>query len=495
VSNLTEAEELELLELEAEAAQAEAPAPKPEDGVLSRGVKWIGRQASRLPAAIRGGVQAIQGGDPRTAATSRNPIVMAGRGFMDPESVQSPAQMMANAGVSTEPKMQVRAPTVDDQIMAHAKGLPPPIADTTYTTPAEEIGTAVDLMTPTGLELLPFPIRRAMAATGRRMERGGTSSIQSALKPSRQLRNAPSPYRSENFLTERPGAPEGGLASIRGKERTLENITEFHDRIGAAQDALLDNVLQVDLTEAIANAARDVNEAISRGGDQALGLSVRDAEPIRREIENWMQAASEVSPNGVTNGHNARQFRGSLAHEARYNGPETTNARRVVAATIRERLNETLGQLSPEFRALDRQFAETIPLRNAVADALGRTGNNYPIGLRTSMILATGGASIPMDLGKALLVEGTSNFPLAVATAKAGRSLSGRAAAVAPFETLPIPALQAARATAMPENVVPFRMRNVAEGEDEQNLPPWARRPTDPISDLASRPSIVPRMP
>lgn len=451
-------------EAEAEAKRQPQKQSEPSDGSMwSSAAGWVGRQLSRVPAAIRGGVQALQTGDPRSNA--RNPIAMASRGFMDPDAVQTSGEMMARAGVSTEPKMQVWTPPPDAAIMARNMNLPPPLADTTYTTPAEEMGTAFDVLAPTGLEFVPPPLLRAMGASGRGMQRAGTEAIQSSLKPSRQLQNIPVPYNSENFLTPRPGAPEGGLASVMGKGRTMENIEALHDRLGTAQDALLQQMPEVDLLDAIANASRDIEEAISRGGNQALGLSARDAAGLRAEINHWSDAAERVSPSGTTNGVNARQFRGSLGHEARYNGSEATNARRVVAATIRERLNEQIGRLSPEFREIDRQFAETIPLRNALADALGREGNRYPIGLRTSMVIASGGASIPAELAKIATIEGTSRFAPQVALAKTGRAIANTAEAARPAQFVPIPLLQAAK------------FMRERDQERKQELPPFLQRP------------------
>jgi len=450
---------------EAEAAQAQHPKVD-SPSLFEKGVAWVGRQLSRLPAAIRGAVQAYQNNDAYDAAN------MAWQGLKDPESVQTSPEMMARFGADTT-KYPVTYPAqgTDNGAQRNAP-IPALPAQSGISSHADAAGEAFDAVAPTGLEFLPAVMARGLGRLGRGVEEASTNAIQSSLKPSRQLRNIPVPYESANFLTERPGAPAGGLASAMGKRRTLENIEAFHDRLGAQQDALLQQIPQVDLMQSVAHAAHDIDQAIAQGGNQMLGLSARDADALRAEIDHWAQAAERVSPNGITNGPNARQFRGSLGHEARYNGSETTNARRVVAATIRERLNDQLDQLSPEFRQLDQQFAETIPLRNAVADALGREGNKYPIGLRTSMILATHGASIPAEIAKMAMIEGTSRFAPQVAMAKLGRLVAGGAEAAQPWETLPIPAIQAARLLSMPENAIPFRLRNVAgDQEDAPALP------------------------
>lgn len=469
---MTEAEELELLELEAEEAEAQAtPAPTPQEpnkSLLRRGAEWVGRQASRLPAAIRGGVQAYQSNDAPGAAG------MAVQGFMDPESVQSSGQMMANAGVSTEPKMQIKQPPPDAATQFAALGnLPPEVKEamlgfkaepeTTYTTQAQEYGNLFDAVAPSGLEFLPPGIRGMFGSAGKGMQKAGTASIQSSLKPASKLMKSPVPYESENFLKPRPGFPDG-LGSAMGKGKTLENLEAYHQKLGDQQDAILNQIPQVDILQAVAQAAQDVQDAISKGGNSALGLSARDAAALQSEIQHWADAAERVSPSGVTNGKNARQFRGSLGTEAKYNGsPESTNARRVVAATIRERLNEQFTQLSPEFRKLDREFAETIPLRNATAEALGKEGNRYPIGLRTGMILATGGTSIPLEMAKTALVEGSSRFAPQMATAKAGRAIAGAAEAARPLDFAGIPPLLAARAAYQNQNRPPKDPAELAE--------------------------------
>lgn len=476
---------------EAEAAEPE-PAPTPETpkpGILHNVAEigkdvlgWVGKQMTRVPASIRGMAQAYQQGDPNQAAN------MAWQGLTNPESVQTSPEMMARFGADTAlTKQEIKSPPPDAKTQwANLGNLPDPLKEkllgfkmepeTTYTSTAQELGNAFDVLAPTGLEFLPPMFRGFAGRAGARAERAGTEAIQSSLKPSTALRNAPVPYESANFLTERPGAPNGGLGSALGKRHTLGNIQDFHERIGNAQDALLNRIPQVDLVQAIADAGQDVEHAIRNGGNHMLGISVRDADALRHELDQWIPAAQEVSPNGVTNGQNARNFRGSLAEEARYDHPDNTAPRRVVAATIRERLNEQLGQLSPEFRALDRQFAETIPLRNAVADALGREGNKYPIGLRTSMVIASHGASIPAELAKMALIEGTSRFGPQIALAKAGRMVQRGAEA---SQNLPIPAyIAGATARNFTQNTPPH-LRSQAEDKAPENmaeLADWIRK-------------------
>lgn len=411
-------------------AQQEKPAEQP---FWQKALAKVGDLLGRVPAAIRGGVQAYQQNDAPNAAS------MAFSGLKDPASVQSSPEMMAGFGADTTMKPSIKTPAPDAAITAKNMSLVPGSPewakavnpDTVYSSQAQDLGTAFDNLAPTGLEFLPPALGSMMKSIGGTAERMGVGAIPSALKPSKALREAPIPFKAENFFSDRAGAPEGGLASAMGKGKTLQNIQDFHEKIGNQQDQLLDKVPQVDLVQAISDASKDVEDAIAHGGNSKLGISVKDAPQLRNEISQWLPAAEEISPSGVTNGQNARNFRGSLANEARYDHPDNTAPARVVAATIRDRLNEQLGQLSPEFRDLDKQFSQTIPLRNAVADALGREGNKYPIGLRTSMVIASHGASIPAEIAKMALLEGSSRFGPQVALAKAGRSIGNTAAPIA----------------------------------------------------------------
>jgi hypothetical protein len=435
-----------------------APA-EPSKGAFGRGLEFVSRQLNRVPAAIRGAVGAYQNKDAPGALDA------AVSGFLEPDSAPTSPQIAAGFGASTEqnlPQYAAQSP-YGGMALGH---LPPQLQQdqfkpTGYTSQADLIGGAMDLALPTGLEILPPLKAAAMARVGGGIQRSGTQAIQSSLKPSAALRRAPVPYDSEHFLTPRPGFPDG-LGSAMGKERTLENIETFHNTLGDAQDAILEQIPQVDILQSVADAANDVERAIAQGGNARLGLSARDANALRAEIQHWADAAERISPTGATTGANARQFRGSLGTEARYNGSaEATNARRVVAATIRERLNEQFTRLSPQFRDLDAQFAETIPLRNAVAEALGKEANRYPIGLRTGMVLATGGASIPAEMAKVALIEGTSRFAPQMAAAKTGRAIAGAANAGQNAMYASIPALMAARAAGMPE--------------EDENVPPYLR--------------------
>jgi hypothetical protein len=472
---MTEAEELELLELEAEEAGAPTPTKGGQGGAFGRGLEFVSRQLNRVPAAMRGAAEAVRRGGPKAAASLANPVAAlanpavrdaipaAFAGFINPDDAPTSQQLAANFGASTEqniPQFPAQSP-YGGMALAH---LPPELQASQYqptghTSQADLIGGAMDLALPTGLEILPPLKAAALARGGRAVQRSGTQAIQSSLKPSAALRRGPVPYDSEHLLTPRAGFPDG-LGSAMGKERTLENIETFHNTLGDAQDAILQQIPQVDILQSVADAATDVERAISQGGNARLGLSARDANALRAEIQHWTDAAERISPTGATTGANARQFRGSLGTEARYDGSlESTNARRVVAATIRERLNEQFTALSPQFRDLDAQFAETIPLRNAVAEALGKEANRYPIGLRTGMVLATGGASIPAELAKVALIEGTSRFAPQMAAAKAGRAIAGAANAGQNAMYASIPALMAARAAGMPpedENIPPY---------------------------------------
>lgn len=144
-----------------EAAQDSKP------GLLKQGLTWTAKQFNRVPAAIRGSVQAFQNGDPRSLV-ERNPVAMAWQGLKDPESVQSSEQMMANLGASAEQnKPQIRTPAPGPQFNFQTRDFTPAKPDTAMTSTAKELGAGFDAIAPTGLEGLPVFLAAGMKAAGK----------------------------------------------------------------------------------------------------------------------------------------------------------------------------------------------------------------------------------------------------------------------------------------------------------------------------------------
>ena len=91
----------------------------------------------RVPAAIRGGVQAYQTRDPYSAAD------MAWQGLKAPESVQTSPEMMARFGADTTNNIrQVRTPPPGTQFNFQTRDFTPAKSDTAYTNRAQDLGNA-----------------------------------------------------------------------------------------------------------------------------------------------------------------------------------------------------------------------------------------------------------------------------------------------------------------------------------------------------------------
>lgn len=432
------ADDLELLRLRAKAKlklqqeqgdSSHVPAAKPARGAFGSFMEGFGRQFQRVPAAIRGAVGAYQKSDAPGALDA------AVGGFMDPESAPTPEDIAANAGFSREQ----REYTYNLPEMTMGRYVPNPTSTpiTGTTSNAGVAGELMDMVTPTGLEFLPPGLSKVLGATGRGLEKAGLNNLRGAVKPSKALRRGPNPFNEENLFKSYDGKD---LASMRGKGKTLENIQDFHDKLGDEADKLLETMPKVDLQAAVAEARQNLSEAIEQGLHQA------DAAKIQSALDNWETSASKLTPEtpyswlegqGVE-GKVAKNWRTSLADAARYDKPETNDGARIVAATIREALNEQLGKLSPQFRAIDKQFSETIPLRNALADAAGREGNKYPLGIRSAMMIANP-ASLPAKAAELALVEGTSRYIPAVITKRAGEAAAKASKKLPhPFSMMPL---------------------------------------------------------
>ena len=389
------------------------------------------QQFDRVPAFIRGGVQGYQEGRPDRAMN------LAFGGFADPRSVQTSPQMMANFGAGTEKTVPIVS--TPDPRMSGLPGFPQSLQReqvTGFKSPAEGYAEVFDMFAPTGLEGGAKVAGKILGAFGKGTEAFGLKGVQASLKPSKKLRESPSPFNAENLFKSYPNAPDG-LASKMGRGKTLSNIEEFHGKLGDEADVALANIPSVDLNKAIFEAEAKVAQAVQQGGNKMLGISVKDVDALKSELEQWAKIANKQGKKGLVSGKVAKNFRGSLMEAAKYDRPVTNNAERVIAASIHEEINDQLARISPEFRAIDKQFAETIPLRNAISDAMGREGNKYPIGLRTAMMIANP-ASIPSELGKIALIEGTSRYAPAVATKRVGEAFGGMGRALQSVPTYPL---------------------------------------------------------
>lgn len=391
----------------ASSSRGEAEAATVGPGNMARLGQFVGRQMERFPAAIRGGVQAYQKNDANQAAN------LALQGFLNPESVQTTPAMMAGFGASTAPKIQVKTPPAGTQFNFKTRDFTPAKPETTYTTQAQEFANLVDLLMPTGAEVIG-PLGKFVKGSGKVLESAALKGIEGAMKVPKNLKKlsfAPTP---QGLFKPRFGFPEG-VASKLGNQKTLENLVELHGNLGEMADRVLSNIPKINLNGAIVQAEKEVAKAIKEGGNRAQGISRKDTDALLNELAFWKDDAKKIGSRGWVTGQEMKNYRGSLMDAAKYDRPVKNNAESIIAATIHEKINKQLDNLSPEFRKLDRQFAETIPLRNAIAEATGREANKYPIGLRTGFMLAHP-STMASGLAKAAIVEGTSRMaPLVTA--------------------------------------------------------------------------------
>lgn len=431
-----------------EAMNSFHPKPPENPGLMKRGFEFLAKQLGRVPAAMRGYATGLKSSDQYSEAIPEA-LSQAGKGFMSPESVPSSAEAAAQFGAKTEQRPTDVAFSTGPDTRPHQ----PRFVNSSQ---AEDLGALFDMIAPTGLEFLPPIFAQGMKKSGATARAAGVENIQGALKPSKALRESPSPYKGENLLKEYPGAPEGGLASMRGKGKTLENIEALHETLGDQQDAILKSIPRMDARTAVYNAQNLVDQALASGGDNAAGIGARDAQALQAELNYWRDYLKSISDqNGMVTGQMAKNLRSSLGSAAKYDKSASSNAKEVIAATIREELNQHFSKLSPEFRALDKQFAETIPLRNAMADAIGKEGNRYSIGLRTAMMLANP-ADLASEVGKIAMIEGSSRFAPNVMLAKGGRALENAGEAASELPVYPIPSfLRAAQEKRQQQNTLP----------------------------------------
>ena len=378
--------------------------------------KWIS-------GPVQGATQAIQ--DKQPGQILPNML----KGFENPESVQPASKAFARMGVSD---VEQPASTV---LPSGPNASFSPVGGGKNPSTAELLGNLFQ-MGANPLNLLPaageVPVLGKLLSKagdivsdvtkipGKAVEDFGKSVTESAIKPNKVLKRGPSPFNIENLFSDRPNV-NGDLSAL-SKSKTLDNISDYHDQLGQQQDAILQTMPKVNLNGSISQAEQQINQALAKGGSAALGISGRDATALKNEIQEWKNYAGDISNNGWVDGETAKNFRGSLADAAKYDQTASSNAKRVVAATVRENLNDQIGNISPEFRAIDKQFSETIPLRNALADATKREANKYPIGLRDAMVLANP-STLPAKAAELALIKGTSTFPAGVALTKLGKGM------------------------------------------------------------------------
>lgn len=242
------------------AAQPEQP------GMLRRGLAFVGRQLERVPAGIRGYTEAIQTGD------SYNAPNKALQGFLEPESVQTSAEMMGRFGADTAMnKPQIKTPPPDaqtqwnalgnmpDEIKAKILGFRPGVKDTSYTSTAQELGNLYDFAAPTGLELIPGA-KMALKA-GRGTAKAGAKQLTKAAEKS--------------ILEKYSMAKAMKMAPTMGSGKEIQAVEEASKAIENAPSFVADKLREHDLLYNPGKANFNLQRDLKKYGEQ-IGATVAD---------------------------------------------------------------------------------------------------------------------------------------------------------------------------------------------------------------------------
>lgn len=260
--------------------------------------------------------------------------------------------------------------------------------------------------------VLPRAVGRLQSAA----ESGGVRLMQSALKPSQSLVNA------------RSGAGFGSKDAIaravleEGRNVTAGGLDKAQLALDAT-DASAQAALKAGAGAGVTVDPFKVTQAIDGQGGQTFGKQI-NAQPDTAAI-------AQVRENFANNPHISDPVTGmapmpaDLAHEFSMNtgknlkgkfgrlGGATVEAEKAGRASITGQLRDQIPELEP----LWKQEAQQITTRDALEQALARTGNRDPIGLGTMVgavknpALAAVGAMDRSAPIKSLLARGLYNMP------------------------------------------------------------------------------------
>ncbi len=214
----------------------------------------------------------------------------------------------------------------------------------------------------------------------------GEGTMRLALDPSKKNLNAGFDLHNLN---------ENNIPAALTKKATLDKLENFHNALENKSSAIVAKIPKVDLQAPISEAEKTFQAAF----DEGKLLDYKD--DIEKALKTWNQRALDLSANKPTavsgldelavDGTKARGFRSSLGSASKYDksNPSGTTGTQIAAREIRDNLNNQFSELSPEFRAIDKQFAQTIPIRNAIADKLKMEGNKFPLSFRSTLALVS----------------------------------------------------------------------------------------------------------
>lgn len=257
--------------------------------------------------------------------------------------------------------------------------------------------------------------------SGQLQDKGGRVIMTAALKPSKQLRDS----RGSNF--DIANLVKRDFQSVFGPGKALEKIAAFQDDIESQMSQQIQQIPKVNIGGAISSARAKLEMELKQGANRDITKQIRDG------LKYWDEQASEMTGRSgaarFVAGPKARDFRASLGRAAQYDRMNNTMTPggALAAAVIRNELNAQIGRLrgGQQFRALDQEMAQTIPVRTAIEDAMGRQGNNYPMGMRESIAaaaaVAAGNPAAAVSLPAMIALS--SRFGAGSGMFNAGRSL------------------------------------------------------------------------
>lgn len=396
---MTEAEELELLELENENAMASSPSadiPQAENqggGAL----EFVNRQLQRVPAAIRGGVQAYQTGDPHQAAN------MAYQGFKDPGSVQTSSEMMGRFGADTAmTKPQIKTPPPDAETQWASLGNVPDetkekllgfklTPDTTYTSQANELGNLYDVVAPTGLEIIPAAkIAQAMTKGGKAV----ASEAKRAVMNSPGMRKAAEKAILDNYAPRfragfAPSNPTPGVVKnassdlaetlkqndlLRAPEAAKINLNSGKERIGKAIDNTIQKATSEDVSvnvqdviNSFANDTRSLLKRTGKGAGEIKGLEEKIIPQIQSIVDNL--GPDELGNIPLDKGVEFR--RGLQAMVKNWDG-ENQNIAQVVAKRLSSDMNKKIAAShkihGPRLAKLNEKYSSLMDAEDMITE-------------------------------------------------------------------------------------------------------------------------------
>lgn len=348
---------------------------EPAKGLFRRGLDVAARWLDRVPAAARGAMGAYQKNDAPGAMDA------AWEGLKNPESAPTSPEVMAGFGADTaQTKPQIRTPAPGAQFNFKTMDFTPAEPETTYTSQAQELGNALDMVLPSGLEFLPVGMAaKALRKPLAKPIRAGAERIQqTVLRPRTGDWNAG--FDVANI--EKHGL-QGSVDEVLSKSDT--QIKDHADKLRALIQEGADDGVSLDLHDVLAKS----KAKLLKDAPADLASKLDD---IFDEFGSW--ANLETGRGGreigvdLLKGQEFKQMMG--AHGAW----EKTAAAKNMGITEGERyrsraaqqvyltLKDEIEKVAPDgIREANKALSELIPIRNAAAYRKIVADRNNPISL------------------------------------------------------------------------------------------------------------------